>query len=41
MIFALIKAIEYCRHNKLKTFHKKDVDLNPVEYTLITFLVKF
>lgn len=41
MIIALIKAVDYCKHNRLKTFHKKDVLLNPVEYTLITFLVKF
>lgn len=41
MITALLKAINYCRANNLKTFYKKDINMTPVEYTLITFLPKF
>lgn len=42
MITALLKAIHYCNATNTKTFQKKNVkSLNPVEYTLISFLVKF
>lgn len=42
MITALLKAVWYCTAINKKTFKKRDIKtLNPVEYTLITFLVKF
>lgn len=42
MITALLKATNYCISTNKKTFKKRDVpSMSPVEYTLITFLVKF
>ncbi len=41
MITWLLKCIHHCRAKWIKTFHKKDVKLWNVEYTLLAFLVKF
>lgn len=42
MITALLKATNYCIHSRQRTFKKRDVTkMTPVEYTLITYLVKF
>lgn len=41
MISALFKAFDYCIQTRTRVFQKSKVNMNNVEYTLISYLVKF